>query len=108
MKVPGAPTGARARLAVRVQPGARTDGLVGRLADGTLKLRVTAAAEGGRANRAVEALLAAVLGVRGARVRVIRGAASRAKTIEIEGVDEAAVAARIERALQEDGASDGR
>ena len=108
MKGRGAPTGAHARLAVRVQPGARTEGLVGRLADGTLKLRVTAAAEDGRANRAVEALLAVVLGVKRARVRVIRGAASRAKTIEIDGLDEAAVAARIERALGKDGAADGR
>ena len=81
---------------------------MGRLADGTLKLRVTAAAEEGRANRAVEALLAAMLGVRGARVRVIRGAASRVKTIEIEGLDEAAVAARIEQALGKDGIPDGR
>jgi len=97
-----APAGARARLNVRVQPGARSDGLVGRLADGTLKLRVTAAAELGRANRAVETLVAAVLGVRGAQVRVTRGAATRAKTIEIEGLDDAAVAARIEIALGKD------
>jgi hypothetical protein len=100
--------GATARLAVRVQPGARTDGLVGRLSDGTLKLRVAAAAEGGRANRAVETLLAAVLGVRGTQVRVTRGAASRTKTIEIEGLDDAAVQARLETALARDGDPHGR
>ncbi|MFI5372488.1 MAG: DUF167 domain-containing protein [Candidatus Eisenbacteria bacterium] len=103
-RVPG---DGHARLVVRVQPGARGDGLVGRLADGTLKLRVTAPPEGGRANRAVETLLAAVLGVRLAQVRVTRGAGSRAKTIEIDGLDDAAVAARIETALRKGGASDG-
>lgn len=97
----------RAHLAVRVQPGARAEGLVGRMADGTLKLRVAAPPEDGRANRAVEGLLAEVLGVRESQVKVTRGASSRAKTVEIEGLDDAAVAARIESALQGTGAHDG-
>jgi uncharacterized protein len=99
--------GVRAHLEVRVQPGARTDDLVERLADGTLKLRVTAVAEQGRANRAVETLLARVLGVREAQVRVTRGGASRSKTIAIDGLDDAAVAARIETALGGDGNTHG-
>lgn len=82
-------------LEVRVQPKARSAGLVGWMADGTLKLRVSEPAEDGRANRAVEALLAAVLGVRVQAVRVIRGRSSRGKTVEVEGLDRAAIAARI-------------
>jgi uncharacterized protein (TIGR00251 family) len=74
------------RLSVRVQPGARREALVGWLADGTLKLAVAAPPEGGRANRAVEALLAAALGLRARQVTVRRGATSRAKTVEIEGL----------------------
>jgi uncharacterized protein YggU (UPF0235/DUF167 family) len=82
-------------LEVRVQPKARSAGLVGWMADGTLKLKVSEPAEDGRANRAVEALLAAALGVRVAAVRVIRGRSSRGKTVEVEGLDRAAIAARI-------------
>ena len=102
-----APGGTHARLTLRVQPGARIAGLAGRLADGTLKLRVTAPPEDGRANRAVEALLAGVLGVRESQVQVTRGMSSRAKTVEIDGLDDAAVAARIEAALQRNEATDG-
>jgi uncharacterized protein YggU (UPF0235/DUF167 family) len=69
------------------------------MADGTLKLRVSAAAEDGRANRAVVELLAAVLGVREQAVSVIRGGRSRSKTVEVQGLDDRTLAARIETAL---------
>ena len=59
------------------------------------KLRVSAPAEDGRANRAVERLVASVLGVEAARVRIVRGAASRDKVVEIDGV----AAAEAEAAL---------
>lgn len=86
-------------LAVRVQPRARTSGLVGWMADGTLKLKVSEPAEDGRANRAVEALLAAALGVPVAAVKVVRGRSSRGKVVDVEGLDRAAIAARITAAL---------
>jgi len=88
-------------LNVRVQPKARTSGLVGWMADGTLKLRVSAPAEDGRANRAVVELLADVLGVHASAVRVIRGQSSRGKTVEVEGLDRAAIAARITAKLNQ-------
>jgi len=75
-----------ARLRVRVHPGARREGLVGRMDDGTLKVAVRAAPEGGKANRAVEALLAEALEVDARRVAVVRGASARTKTVEIEGL----------------------
>ena len=77
-----------ARLAVRVQPGARGSGLVGWMADGTLKLKVSEPPEDGRANKAVEALLAKVTGVRAAAVRVAGAAGSSAKVVEVDGMDE--------------------
>ena len=89
-----------AGLRVRVQPGARTSGLTGWMADGSLKLRVSEPPEDGRANRAVVALLAATLGVREAAVRVVRGQSSRGKTVEVEGLDAATVAALITAALE--------
>ncbi|MBI1797349.1 MAG: DUF167 domain-containing protein [Candidatus Eisenbacteria bacterium] len=88
------------RLAVRVQPGARADGLVGWMADGTLKLTVRAAPEDGRANRAVTALIAATLGVRVSAVRVQRGAASRSKVVEVDGMNESTARALIAAALE--------
>lgn len=83
------------RLAVRVQPGARREALVGWLEDGTLKLAVAAPPEGGRANRAVEALLAGALGLKGRQVRVTRGLSARAKTVEIEGLEPDEVQRRL-------------
>jgi len=91
-----------ARLAVRVQPGARRREVAGWLADGALKLRVTEPPEDGRANRAVEALLAGSLAVPVSRVRVTRGASSRAKTVEIGGLDEATVRMRLAAAGERD------
>ena len=89
----------RVRLTVRVHPGARSEGLAGRLGDGTLKLAVAAPPEGGRANRAVEALLAGILGVPRARVTVVRGTGARSKVVEVEGLDESEVGRRIQDAL---------
>ena len=90
-----------ARLAVRVHPGAASEGLTGRLADGTLRLAVSAAPEGGRANRAVTDLLADVLGVRRGQVSVVRGPGSRAKVVEVEGLDETEANRRIDEALKQ-------
>jgi hypothetical protein len=91
----------KVRLAVRVHPGAASEGLTGRLADGTLKLAVRAVPEGGGANRAVTDLLAAVLGVRRGQVEVVRGPASRAKVVEVDGLDDAEVNRRIDEALSQ-------
>ncbi len=87
-----------ARLRVRVHPGARKAGVVGRMADGSVKVAVAAAPEGGRANRAVEELLAGALAVGRAQVRVVAGAASRTKQVEVTGLDEAEVERRVARA----------
>ncbi len=91
-------SGPTVRLRVRVHPGARRPGVVGRMADGSLKVAVAEAPEAGRANRAVEALLAGALEVGRAQVRVVGGAAARVKQVEIEGLDEAEVERRLARA----------
>jgi len=70
-------------LEVRVQPRARRNEVVAQ-ADGVFRVRVTAAPEGGEANRAVIALLAGALGVAPSRVELVRGAASRDKLFRIE------------------------
>jgi uncharacterized protein YggU (UPF0235/DUF167 family) len=87
------------RLAVRVQPGARRDALLARLADGTWKVAVAAPAREGRANDAVVRLLSGLLGIPRRQVVVARGASARGKWIDIEGLPEAEAHARLAAAL---------
>ncbi len=76
-------------LAVRVTPRAAREGIEGVRTDAAgqawLMVRVMAPAESGRANAAVVALLARVLGVAKSRIRLVRGAAARTKWMRIEG-----------------------
>lgn len=89
-----------ARIAVRVQPGARKDALVDRLATGEWKLAVSAPPEGGRANEAVVELVADLLGVKRRQVEVARGASSRSKTIEVTGLEAGEAERRLAAALE--------
>jgi len=61
----------------------------------TLKVRVTAPAEHGKANAAIEAIIADALGVSPACARVIGGRASSRKVVEITGLSETEVCARL-------------
>ena len=62
-------------------------------------LAVAEPPEGGRANRAVEAALAAALGLARSRVRVVAGAAARLKQVELDGLDGPEAERRIAAAL---------
>jgi len=79
-----------ALLNVKVVPGSSRDRVAGRYGDG-IKVQVSAPPEGGRANRAVEELLAAVLGLKAQQVRVVKGHSQPRKVVEIEGVELEAV-----------------
>jgi uncharacterized protein (TIGR00251 family) len=76
-------------VALRVTPRGGRDDIDGieTLANGrtVLKVRVRAIAEGGEANRAVTELLAKVLGVPKAKVRLLSGVTSRLKQIAVDG-----------------------
>jgi uncharacterized protein YggU (UPF0235/DUF167 family) len=76
-------------VALRVTPRGGRDDIDGieTLADGrvVVKVRVRAIAEGGEANRAVTELLAKVLGVPKARVRLLSGVTSRLKQFAVDG-----------------------
>lgn len=76
---------ARARLGVRVSPGAARSELVGRHGSGW-KVRVAAPPERGRANAAVLDVLSAALGIPRERLTVVAGAGSRDKVIQVEGI----------------------
>ena len=90
-----------------MQPGAKRDALLGRLASGEWKLAVSAPPEDGRANVAVVELLAGLLGVKVRQVVVARGASSRSKQIELTGLAaeeaELRLAARLPGAPSEEG-----
>lgn len=71
------------RLAVRVTPGARVEAL--EIADGRLLAKVRAKPEDGKANAAVIELVAAGLGIAPSCLRLLRGATSREKLLQIAG-----------------------
>jgi uncharacterized protein (TIGR00251 family) len=87
-----------AELRVRAQPGASKDAIesVARDASGQshLKVRVTAAPEKGKANAAVEALLAKALGLPKSSVSVEKGETRRIKTVRISA--DASIGAKLE------------
>ncbi len=82
------------RFAVKVVPGASRDRVVGPLGE-ALKVAVRKPPEAGAANAAVVALLADVLQVQRAHVRIVRGHANPRKEVFVVGVRAADVAARL-------------
>ena len=74
------------RFAVRVQPRASRSEIVGLHGD-ALKVRLTAPPVDGAANAALIELIASALGVARRAVRVVSGATSRGKVVEVDGVD---------------------
>ena len=87
------------RFRVHVTPKSRANAVEteGAGRDATIRVRVTAAPEDGKANDAVIALLADRLDVPRRAVRVAGGAASRAKWIEVEGLEEEELWRRLGR-----------
>ena len=85
------------RLAVRLTPRGGRDAVDGWAsgADGKpyLKARVSAPPVEGEANAALTGLLAKVLGVSKSSVRIAAGQTGRLKTVEVDGLDAAALAA---------------
>lgn len=81
-------------LAVLVQPGASRDQVVGRHGD-QLKVRVSAPPEAGRANQAVQDLLAEALGIPTRDVELVSGAANRRKRFRVVGLTPDDLAARL-------------
>jgi uncharacterized protein len=82
------------RVRIRVSPGARRSELLGRHG-AAWKARVAEPPERGRANTALEALLADALSVRRASVRVVSGHGSRDKLVEVDGLDTEEIEARL-------------
>jgi uncharacterized protein (TIGR00251 family) len=84
----------RARLAVKLQPGASRNAVIAKTGD-EWKLAVTAPPVDGRANEACILLLSEVWGVRRSAITIVRGQTSRKKIVEIQSL----AADEIERLL---------
>lgn len=79
-----------ARLTVKVHPRARRSALAGRYGD-AWKLDLAAPPVDGKANEECVRFLAQLCGVPRTRVRIVTGATSRVKVIDIEGVEQEAL-----------------
>ena len=82
------------KLPVKVVPASSRNCIAGWLGE-ALKVRVTAPAEAGKANAAVEATIAEALGVQRKYARVIAGRSSPRKVLEITGLSESEVQRRL-------------
>jgi uncharacterized protein (TIGR00251 family) len=73
------------RFSIKAVPGASRDRIVGVLGD-ALKVAVSAPPEGGKANRAIIALLADQVGVAESHISIVRGRSAARKEIFIAGI----------------------
>lgn len=69
-------------FAVRVTPRAARNRIT--VEDGAIRVYVTVVPEGGKANAAVQKLLAKALGVAKSRLMLVRGQSARDKTFRLE------------------------
>ncbi len=99
--------GGAVRLRLRVKPGARKAKIVGPHGD-ALKLAVQAPPEDGRANEAVIALLAEILGLRKSAIEILSGQTSRDKVVAIAGLSPAEIRARLQDAAESFTAKDAK
>jgi uncharacterized protein YggU (UPF0235/DUF167 family) len=78
-----------------VTPGARQEQIAG-WHGGALRVKVRARPEKGRANQAVLRLLALRLGVAPASLSIVRGASSRDKLVDVDGLSEGELQAALD------------
>lgn len=82
------------QVLIKVSAGASRNAITGWLGD-RLKISVNAPPEKGRANKAVERLIAKSMGVPGRDVSIVTGLTSTDKTVEIRHLGEERVFARL-------------
>lgn len=78
------------KLPIKVVAGAACDCVVGMMGN-TLRVRVKAPAERGKANAAVEKLIANALGIPKGCAAIVAGKTSARKIMQIEGLSESEV-----------------
>ncbi len=83
-----------ATLAVRAQPGAKKNAILGVQA-GALKVSVTAPPEDGRANEALVEVLKECLDVKRSQIELISGRTNRNKVFLIRGITSEALSEKL-------------
>lgn len=105
---PGAPDldlraeGRACLLKVKVTPRGSANAVLG-VAEGALRLRLTAPPVEGAANAAARDFLAHLLGLPRRSVELFRGQSNRVKVFRIEGLDPTGIRARLESMLPTSG-----
>jgi uncharacterized protein (TIGR00251 family) len=92
------PDGTGCLLKVKVTPRGSADAVLG-VAEGALRIRLTAPPVEGAANAAAREFLSHLLGVPKRDIELARGQTARAKSFRIDGLDPAAVRVRLTAAL---------
>ena len=82
------------KLKIKVVPGASRSEIAGWMGE-SLKIRIAAPPEKGKANAAVTALLCITLNLAAGAVRVVTGSRSQQKVIAIDGMSRAEVLQRL-------------
>ncbi len=85
------------QINIKAQPGARRDEIAGWRGEALL-VRVTAPPEGGKANEAVVETLAGALAIAKSRITILRGASSRQKVVQVDGLDATEARRRLDAA----------
>jgi uncharacterized protein (TIGR00251 family) len=83
-----------ARVTVKVHPRAKRSAVTGRFGE-AWKLDLAAPPVDGKANDECVRFLAELAGVARSRVRIVTGATSRLKTVEVEGLEQAELERRL-------------
>ncbi len=91
---------AQMKLSLKVVPGSSRECIAGWLGE-TLKVRVKSAPEHGKANAAVERVVAEALGLSPGLVRIVAGGASPRKIVEIAGLDDSEILLRLKHPAAE-------
>jgi len=84
-----------AAIVVRITPRSSRNEIAEIQADGTVKIRLTAAPVEGQANKALIEFLAEILGTAKSNIEILSGQTSRGKLVTILGLDSETVQSRI-------------
>jgi len=75
------------KIKIKAQPNASKNEIIGLMGD-ELKIRISAPPESGKANKAIESLLAQKLGLKKSQVKIVSGLANPHKLVEISDLNE--------------------
>jgi uncharacterized protein (TIGR00251 family) len=87
------------QLSLKVIPGAARAGIVGWLGE-SLKIKVTAPPEKGKANREVITILSEAINIAPAAISILKGKTAAFKLVEIDNLSTADVKKRINQTLK--------